>query len=661
MKKFLLSFFSLLICTLFASAQEEQFKVTADDGRLSGGTYSKFSYTHPTTKITIEGWANKSGGIGLAKAGGYLAVTNNPNNIKIASIEVKAKTASGKTTTLTCKFSDTSYSYTGSTSTSWAGTESGSNNMTQNVENTYKYTINNDYFVIYNSTSTGQVVISEITVNYIGEGGGNTGEDVTEVNSLADFLALADKTNAVKVNTPLTVVYKNGNNIYVTDGEDFVLVYNSKGVEIPELTNGQVLSYITGKFDSYNNLPELIPTEIGTVSQGTEVYPEPLDIEEIGTDALNKYVELNNVTIAAGSKTNNYTANDGTKEIILYNKFYSSVTVPEGDNFKVVGFVAVYGTDLQVIPVSITGGEAKEHVATPTFNPASGTALNIGDVIEVTSETEGATFHYTTDGTTPTIASEILENGEYLYTGGNLTLKVLAVKNGMINSEVATATYTEFIDGEYYATFNFNDVNIASLANSTIKQGSGQVTDDHLCNITGVEFISGPVKLVMSKAEGSTSPRWWGAGSGDELRLYANNTVEFSIVQDGFGFSSIEATLGTSKEANFKKLNFTTIATDTEDNGTWNNTSKVWTAPESNDCVSVKFAGVSENAQLGGFKVAYVEAQGNVAGIDSVNADNSNAPVEYYNLQGVRVNANNIVPGIYVRRQGSQTVKVLVK
>lgn len=37
------------------------------------------------------------------------------------------------------------------------------------------------------------------------------------------------------------------------------------------------------------------------------------------------------------------------------------------------------------------------------------------------------------------------------------------------------------------------------------------------------------------------------------------------------------------------------------------------------------------------------------------------APVEYYNLQGVRVNAENLTPGIYVRRQGKVATKVIVK
>lgn len=50
------------------------------------------------------------------------------------------------------------------------------------------------------------------------------------------------------------------------------------------------------------------------------------------------------------------------------------------------------------------------------------------------------------------------------------------------------------------------------------------------------------------------------------------------------------------------------------------------------------------------------------SGVDNVLVgDDSDAPVEYFNLQGIRVGSENLTPGIYIRRQGSQAIKVLVK
>jgi hypothetical protein len=49
-------------------------------------------------------------------------------------------------------------------------------------------------------------------------------------------------------------------------------------------------------------------------------------------------------------------------------------------------------------------------------------------------------------------------------------------------------------------------------------------------------------------------------------------------------------------------------------------------------------------------------------GIEAVSADvDANAPVEYFNIQGVKVAADNLTPGLYITRQGSKATKVLVK
>lgn len=52
----------------------------------------------------------------------------------------------------------------------------------------------------------------------------------------------------------------------------------------------------------------------------------------------------------------------------------------------------------------------------------------------------------------------------------------------------------------------------------------------------------------------------------------------------------------------------------------------------------------------------YVDA----AGVADIAADDASAPVELYNLQGIRVNGD-AAPGIYIRRQGSKTAKVIIK
>ena len=80
-----------------------------------------------------------------------------------------------------------------------------------------------------------------------------------------------------------------------------------------------------------------------------------------------------------------------------------------------------------------------EQVAIPTFSPAAGTYTEVQNVA-ITSATEGATIYYTTDGTTePTTESAVYS--EPIAVGANMTIKAIAVKDGMENSAVASAEY----------------------------------------------------------------------------------------------------------------------------------------------------------------------------------------------------------------------------
>ena len=57
--------------------------------------------------------------------------------------------------------------------------------------------------------------------------------------------------------------------------------------------------------------------------------------------------------------------------------------------------------------------------------------------------------------------------------------------------------------------------------------------------------------------------------------------------------------------------------------------------------------------------VKNVDASGNIiSSVEGVAADDMNAPVEYFNLQGVRVAPDQ--PGLYIRRQGSKVEKVAI-
>ena len=87
----------------------------------------------------------------------------------------------------------------------------------------------------------------------------------------------------------------------------------------------------------------------------------------------------------------------------------------------------------------------KEVVATPTFTPASGTTFTSTQNVTIACATEGAKIYYTTDGTAPTTAST-LYNGA-ITINKTTTIKAIAVKDGMTDSAVVTATYTKKSSG----------------------------------------------------------------------------------------------------------------------------------------------------------------------------------------------------------------------
>ena len=78
-------------------------------------------------------------------------------------------------------------------------------------------------------------------------------------------------------------------------------------------------------------------------------------------------------------------------------------------------------------------------VATPTFSPAAG-AVTKGTTVTISCGTDGATIHYTTDGTTPTTESATYSDA--ITINESQTIKAIAVKTDMTDSEVATADYT---------------------------------------------------------------------------------------------------------------------------------------------------------------------------------------------------------------------------
>lgn len=78
-------------------------------------------------------------------------------------------------------------------------------------------------------------------------------------------------------------------------------------------------------------------------------------------------------------------------------------------------------------------------VATPTATPVAG-AVAADSTVALASTTDGAVIHYTTNGATPTTASPVYSAP--ITVSAAMTIKAIAVKEGMSPSAVMSSAYT---------------------------------------------------------------------------------------------------------------------------------------------------------------------------------------------------------------------------
>lgn len=268
-------------------------------------------------------------------------------------------------------------------------------------------------------------------------------------------------------------------------------------------------------------------------------------------------------------------------------------------------------------------------VATPTFDPAPG-AVDKGTAVTISCATEGATLMYQVNG------GELLEgeSGVTVVINEATTIEVIASKDGYVDSE-ATAKYTIIgeIETAPKAFFNFADpTSLGLIAESDTP-------------ISGQEIIDNGVTVVCTKV-GNNEARIWNK-DGFHVRVYNGATVTISA---GEG-QSIESVQFKGGSLNYLKYNGQALyEAGTNVYNWWQDAYQSPRAASNTVTFNVSGGRVDINSINVNDPV--------VTGVEDVTVD-ENAPVEYYNLQGVRVaNPEN---GIYIRRQGSKVSKVLVK
>lgn len=89
---------------------------------------------------------------------------------------------------------------------------------------------------------------------------------------------------------------------------------------------------------------------------------------------------------------------------------------------------------------SVVPSSGPPPVSTPTFSPTGG-SYSSAQSVTLSDTTAGASIYYTTDGSTPSLAST-LYTGAFTVSASSTTVRAIAVKSGMTNSSIASAVYT---------------------------------------------------------------------------------------------------------------------------------------------------------------------------------------------------------------------------
>lgn len=116
------------------------------------------------------------------------------------------------------------------------------------------------------------------------------------------------------------------------------------------------------------------------------------------------------------------------------------VNIPVTDEQTVVTVEVVpYLQESKTYTITLSQEAEPEQVSKPVASPAGG-AVPAGTTVTLSTYTNDATIYYTMDGSTPTSSSA--EYTAPIEVTGGMTLKAIAVKEGMLDSEVMEEHYT---------------------------------------------------------------------------------------------------------------------------------------------------------------------------------------------------------------------------
>ncbi len=471
-----------------------------------------------------------------------------------------------------------------------------------------------------------------------------TADAYTRLNVAA--LANNAETEVFTVAFEPVVTYVNGANVYIHDGEKYGLIFKyDSGLNAGD----KVAANWKSTIKNYSNLYEFIPA--ATLSaNGTADVPAPVEITpaQLTADNQSMIVTMNNVVLASATPAETVTGSargykgtvDGT-EINLFNNFKN--TSVEAGTYNITGIIGVYNTTVQLQPISFEKVQVVEtKCATPTFSHNAGVIAK-GTEVTISCSTEGSTLMYT-------VNDEIFESETSTATvtiNETTTISAVASKTGLEDSDEANVTYIvnqQGGDDPVEGTAIFKVSTVTDPANGAVFVHN---TDG---NLIDQSFTDNGVTLAFTADNPSNKVGIF--NSEKEVRWYANNFITITPAQKTAITEIYVRTVANSK-GNF------TATVNGKELGTVSGTGVGATNPITWTGATNAPILLTPNAQIR-FSYMTVTFKEDTTGVEDMTVADENAPVEYYNLQGIRI-SEPAAGSMVIRRQGNTVTKVLVK
>lgn len=367
-------------------------------------------------------------------------------------------------------------------------------------------------------TGTYEINVTANNDNDITEGTETAKFYSNKLTDIADFLLYGPECNNLfgsdvvyEFTCPLSVTFSKGENLWVTDGTDGMLIFKRGGFTTA-YTNGTVFAKgIKGQYYVYNNTIELTSPILTETTEGATVDPKQIEIAAITADNQNQFVVIKDAVLNVKNKT---FADATGNTVDMYDKKFC--TVPADGTYDVVGIVSYFGYSeavaaTQVYPLAFltaptatlgfTAAEIKKNpwiAANDKVLTEEATKVKDASCVKLTCE-EGAQIEYTL------VSAEIGSSTATVESGAEIV--------GLIKDELYELTVCAVKGGyksasrQYVFTITGSTSSVSSMSAEGVKvfaaEGGVEVVAAEATDVA-VYTVAGQLVRQARVAEGNT-------------------------------------------------------------------------------------------------------------------------------------------------------------